>query len=155
MPRRGKISKRDIIPDPKYNDKIVAKFMSYMMRGGKKGLAEKILYDALDIVGEKTKEDPLKQFKKAVDNIKPMIEVKSRRVGGATYQVPIEVRPDRKLALALRWLVIYSKQRSEKTMVEKISGELLDALNNKGGAIKKKEEVHKMAANKAFAHYRW
>ncbi len=156
MPRKGNVPKRDVLPDPKHNDKVIAKLINKLTSDGKKSKAEKIIYGALDTVEEKTKTESIKVFKKALENIKPVLEVKSRRVGGATYQVPVEVRPDRKLSLALRWLVGYAKARSEKSMVEKLAGELIDASNSKGGAVKKKEDVHKMAeANKAFAHYRW
>lgn len=144
------------MPDPKFNDKVVTKLVNKLTSDGKKSKAEGILYGAFDVIEEKTKTEPIKVFKKALDNIRPMLEVKSRRVGGATYQVPVEVRPDRKLSLALRWLVSYSTARSEKSMIEKLAGELIDASNNKGASVKKKEDVHKMAeANKAFAHYRW
>ncbi len=156
MPRKGTVPKRDILPDPKYNDKVVAKLINKLTRDGKKSKAETILYGALDAIGERAKTEPMKVFKKALDNIKPAVEVKSRRVGGATYQVPVEVRPERKLSLALRWLVGYAEMRGEKSMKEKLAAELLDASGGKGGAVKKKEDVHKMAeANKAFAHYRW
>ncbi len=156
MPRRREVKKRDIIPDPKYRDVLVQKFINRMMLDGKKSLAEKIFYQAMDEIEKKAKEDPLKVFKKAVENIKPMIEVKSRRVGGATYQVPVEVRSGRRTSLALRWIVKYTRTRGERGMVKKLAGELLDAANNKGASIKKKEDTHKMAeANKAFAHYRW
>ena len=156
MPRRREVKKRDIIPDSKYRDVLVQKFINRMMLNGKKSLAEKIFYQAMDEIEKKAKEDPLKVFKKAVENIKPMIEVKSRRVGGATYQVPVEVRSARRTSLALRWIVKYTRTRGERGMVKKLAGELLDAANNKGASIKKKEDTHKMAeANKAFAHYRW
>jgi len=156
MARKGIVAKREIFPDPKYNDPTVAKFINTLMRWGKKSVAERVLYSALDIIKEKTKTDPLKVLKKAMDNTRPALEVKSRRVGGATYQVPVEVRPERKLALALRWIVTFAKQRPERGMVEKLAAELIDASNSKGAAVKKKEDVHKMAeANKAFAHYRW
>jgi small subunit ribosomal protein S7 len=156
MPRKGNVPKRDVLPDPKFNDKVIAKLINKLTSDGKKSKAEKIIYGALESVEEKTKTESMKVFKKALENIKPILEVKSRRVGGATYQVPVEVRPDRKLSLALRWLVGYAKARSEKSMVEKLAGELIDASNSKGGSVKKKEDVHKMAeANKAFAHYRW
>jgi small subunit ribosomal protein S7 len=156
MPRRREIKKREVLPDPKYHDPLVAKFMNGIMRRGKKSVAESIFYGALNIIQEKTQSDPMKAFKQAMDNVKPLIEVRPRRVGGATYQVPVEVRPERKLALSIRWIIGYAKQRAEKTMKEKLSGELLDAANNRGAAIKKKEDTHKMAeANKAFAHYRW
>ena len=156
MPRRREVTKREILPDPKYKNSLVAKFVNNVMRRGKKSVAERILYGALDIIQERAKEDPLKLFEKSVGNVKPIIEVKSRRVGGATYQVPTEVRPERRTALAIRWLINYAKERSEKSMEEKLAGELIDAANNRGGAVKKREDVHKMAeANKAFAHYRW
>jgi small subunit ribosomal protein S7 len=156
MPRKGNVPKRDVLPDPKFNDKVVAKLINKLTSDGKKSKAEKIIYGALESVEEKTKTESMKVFKKALENIKPALEVKSRRVGGSTYQVPVEVRPDRKLSLALRWLVGYAKARSEKSMTEKLAGELIDASNSKGGSVKKKEDVHKMAeANKAFAHYRW
>ncbi len=156
MPRRREVPKREILPDPKYHDKLVAKFINGIMRKGKKSLAERILYGAFDLIEQRTKEDPLELFKKAVENVKPVLEVRSRRVGGATYQVPTEVRPERRTALSIRWIVSYAKQRPEKTMIERLAGELIDAANNRGAAIKKKEDTHRMAeANKAFAHYRW
>jgi len=156
MPRRREVIKREIPPDPKYKNILLARFINNVMRRGKKSSAERILYRALEIVQERTKEDPLKIFEKSVSNVKPVIEVKSRRVGGATYQVPTEVRPERRIALAIRWLINYAQERSEKSMEEKLAAELLDAANNRGGAIKKRDDVHKMAeANKAFAHYRW
>ena len=156
MPRRREVPKRKITPDPKYHDKTVAKFINVLMYGGEKSKAEKIIYIALDLIGERGGDDPLVMFKKALDNVKPLVEVKSRRVGGATYQVPIEVRPERRSALAMRWLINYSRSRSERTMAERLANELLDASQNRGAAIKKKEDTHKMAdANKAFAHYRW
>jgi small subunit ribosomal protein S7 len=156
MPRRREVRKREILPDPKYHDVLISKFINGIMRRGKKSLGEGIFYGALDIIKEKTRSDPLKIFNQAMDNVKPLIEVRPRRVGGATYQVPVEVRPTRKMALAIRWVIGFSKQRSEKTMAEKLSAELIDAANNRGAAIKKKEDTHKMAeANKAFAHYRW
>jgi small subunit ribosomal protein S7 len=156
MPRRRVAEKREILPDPKYNSKVVSKFMTALMQGGKKSTAESICYGAFDIIREKTGNDPLKVFKAALENVKPVVEVKARRVGGATYQVPIEIRPQRRMALASRWLIGYSRGRSEKTMKERLAGELLDAFNNTGSSIKKKEDTHKMAeANKAFAHYRW
>jgi small subunit ribosomal protein S7 len=156
MPRKGNVPKREVAADPKFSDKVIARLVNKLIEDGKKSKAEGILYGALDIIGDKTKTEPLKVFKKAIDNVKPVLEVKSRRVGGATYQVPVEVRPERKLSLALRWLVTYSRGRGEKSMTEKLAAELIDASNGKGGAVKKKEEVHKMAeANKAFAHYRW
>jgi len=156
MPRRREVIKREIPPDPKHKNLLAARFINNIMRRGKKSLAERILYRALEIIQERTKEDPLKIFEKSVSNVKPVIEVKSRRVGGATYQVPTEVRPERRTALAIRWLITYAQERSEKSMEEKLAAELLDAANNRGGAIKKRDDVHKMAeANKAFAHYRW
>lgn len=156
MPRRRVAEKRDILPDPKYNSKIVSKFINVMLEDGKKSIAERIFYGAFDIIKEKTGQDPLKVFKAALDNVKPVIEVKPRRVGGATYQVPVEIRPQRRTALALRWIIKYARERNEKTMKERLAGELLDAFNNTGASIKKKEDTHRMAeANKAFAHYRW
>ena len=156
MPRRRVVQKRDILPDPKYNDKLVAKFINSIMRSGKKSNAESILYRSFDMIQEKTKQDPLKVFKQAIENIKPILEVRSRRVGGATYQVPVEVRYERRQSLAFRWLLSFSKKRGEKCMHDKLGMEILDAANNRGASIKKKEDTHKMAeANKAFAHYRW
>lgn len=156
MPRRRVVVRREILPDPKYKNILVAKFINCIMRRGKKSVAERILYRALEIIKERTNEDPLKLFEKSINNVKPILEVRSRRVGGATYQVPTEVRPERRTALAIRWLITYAKERAEKSMEEKLAAELIDAANNRGGAIKKKEDVHKMAeANKAFAHYRW
>ncbi len=156
MARRRSAQKREIIPDPKYKDKLVAKFMSNLMFDGKKSLAEKIFYGAMDLIQEKVDEDPLGIFKKAIENVKPTLEVKSRRVGGATYQVPIEVRSDRKQALAIRWLISHARARTERTMMERLAYELIDAANKRGNTVKKKEDVHRMAeANKAFAHYRW
>jgi small subunit ribosomal protein S7 len=156
MPRRRVVEKRKILPDPKFQDRVVAKFINNLMRQGKKSTGEKIIYGAFAVVENRLKDDPLKVFKKALDNVKPVVEVKSRRVGGATYQVPVEVRQDRRTALAMRWLIDYSKARGEKTMTEKLAGEILDAANNRGNAVKKREDTHKMAeANKAFAHYRW
>ena len=156
MPRRAEVPKREVLPDPVYNSQLVSKFVNAIMLDGKKSVAERILYDALEIVGEQTGEDPMKIFKKAVDSVKPAVEVKSRRVGGSTYQVPVEVRPNRRLALSFRWLLESSKRRGEKTMKQKLAGELMDAAENRGAAIKKREDTHRMAeANKAFAHYRW
>ncbi|UCD71152.1 MAG: 30S ribosomal protein S7 [Syntrophobacterales bacterium] len=156
MPRRREVPKRTILPDPKYHDLLVAKFINAIMRKGKKSVAEKILYRSFDIISEKTKGDPITIFKQAIDNVKPMIEVKPRRVGGATYQVPVEVRARRKTALAIRWIITYARQRPEIKMEEALSAELIDAANRRGAAIKKREDTHKMAeANKAFAHYRW
>jgi len=156
MPRRREVPKRKILPDPKYQDRLVAKLINVVMKGGKKGTAEQIVYGAMTTIEEKTKEEPLKLFRKALDNLKPVLEVKSRRVGGASYQVPVEVRPERRTALALRWLVEYSAERGERSTKEKLAHELMDAANNRGNAVKKRDDVHKMAeANKAFAHYRW
>ena len=156
MSRRREVPKRRIIPDPKFKDKLVAKFTNSLMIGGKKATAEGILYGAFDVIAERFKEDAIEVFRKALDNVKPKLEVKSRRVGGATYQVPVEVRPERRVALAMRWLVTYSRSRGEKTMRERLAGELVDAAQNRGNAVKKKDDTHKMAeANKAFAHYRW
>ena len=156
MPRRREVEKRKILPDPKYQDRVVAKFVNNLMRKGKKSTGERIIYGAFDQVEQKLKDDPLKIFKKALDNVKPVVEVKSRRVGGATYQVPVEVRQDRRVALAIRWLITASRARSERTMMERLSNELMDAAQQRGTAIKKREDTHKMAeANKAFAHYRW
>ena len=156
MPRRREVPKRRITPDPKFNDRLVAKFVNVLMSGGKKSTAERILYKALDFLGERGGEDPLTVFKKALDNVKPMLEVKSRRVGGATYQVPVEVRFERRTALAMRWLATYAKGRGERTMAERLAGEMLEAAQGRGNAVKKKDDTHKMAeANKAFAHYRW
>jgi len=156
MPRRREVPKREVTPDPKFGDKTVSKFICRLMLSGKKSVAERILYGAFDIIEEKTKEDPLQAFKKAVDNVKPGVEVKARRVGGATYQVPVEVRPERRSALGMKWLVSYARERSERTMRERLAGELMDAVNERGGAFKRKEEMHRMAeANRAFAHYRW
>ncbi len=156
MPRKGPIPKREILPDPLYNSRLVARFINRLMYDGKKGAAEKIMYRSLEILAEKTGEEPIKAFEKAMENVKPNTEVKSRRVGGATYQVPMEVRAERQFALAIRWLITYSRQRGEKSMVSKLSAEFIDAFNNRGGAVKKKEDVHRMAdANRAFAHFRW
>ena len=156
MPRRRIVAKREILPDPLYNSQLVTKFVNTVMERGKKSLAEGILYGALNKVAEKTQDDPMKTFKKAIENVKPALEVKSRRVGGSTYQVPVEVRPNRRTSLAIRWLIDYANQRGEKTIREKLAAELLDAANLRGGAVKKKDDTHKMAeANKAFAHYRW
>lgn len=156
MGRKKVVSRREILPDPKFNDLVVAKFVNTLMGDGKKSVAEKVLYSSLDLLQKKTNDDPLKVFKKALENLKPVVEVKSRRVGGATYQVPVEVKPARRQSLASRWLIEYASARQEKSMEEKLAAEILDALANRGGAIKKREDVHKMAeANKAFAHYRW
>ena len=156
MPRRGHVPTREILPDPMYNDVRVTKLVNNIMLDGKKGIAQKICYDAFDIIKAKTSEDPLEVFNKALDNTMPLLEVKARRVGGANYQVPIEVRPERRQTLALRWLVQFSRKRSERTMKERLAGELMDASNEAGGAYRKKEEMHRMAdANRAFAHFRW
>ncbi len=156
MPRKGFIPKRDVLPDPIYNDKVVTKLINKLMLSGKKGAAQKICYEAFDIVKQKTGKDPLEVFELAMNNIMPVLEVKARRVGGATYQVPIEVRPDRRQTLGLRWLVDFARKRNEKTMRERLAGEILDASNNAGSSVKKREDTHKMAeANRAFAHYRW
>lgn len=156
MPRRGHIQKRDVLPDPIYNDKIVTKLINNIMLSGKKGVAQKICYEAFDIVKEKSGKDPLEVFRDAMNNVMPVLEVKARRVGGATYQVPMEVRPERRQTLGLRWLTSYARARGERTMKERLAGEILDAANSLGGAFKKKEETHKMAdANRAFAHFRW
>ena len=157
MPRRGTVPKRDVLPDPLYNSALVTKFINSMMHGGKRATSQRIMYGAFNVVQAKTQEDPLKVFKKAVDNVKPSLEVKSRRVGGSNYQVPIEVNPNRRLSLSIRWLVGYARSRGDgKTMQEKLANELLDAANLRGGAVKKREDTHRMAeANKAFAHYRW
>jgi small subunit ribosomal protein S7 len=156
MPRRRVVAKRVILPDPKFKDRLVAKFINSLMYQGKKGVGEQIFYGAMDIIADKTKNDPIRVFKKAMDNIKPIIEVKARRVGGSTYQVPIEVRSDRREALGIRWLIRYARARGEKSMRDKLAAEIIDAFNAKGAAVKKREETHRMAeANKAFAHYRW
>jgi len=156
MPRKGEVKRREVLSDPKYHDRLVAKFVNSMMSDGKKSTAERILYGALDQVAERAKEDALTVFKRCLDQVKPQVEVRSRRVGGATYQVPVEVRPQRRLSLAMRWIVQHARARPEKSMVAKLAGEIVDAANNRGGAMKKKEDTHRMAeANKAFAHYRW
>ena len=156
MPRRGSIAKRDVLPDPLYNSKLVTRLINNIMVDGKRGVAQKIVYSAFDIIREKTGKDPLEVFEQALENIMPLLEVKARRVGGATYQVPIEVRPDRRQTLGLRWLTTYSRTRSERTMRERLAGEIMDAVNGNGNAAKKREDTHKMAeANKAFAHYSW
>ena len=156
MPRRGRIAKRDVLPDPLYNSKLVTRLINNIMYDGKKGVAQKIVYGAFDIVHEKTGKEALEVFEEAMENIMPVLEVKARRVGGATYQVPMEVRPERRQTVGLRWITTYSRNRSEKTMKERLAGEILDAVNGNGGAVKKREDTHKMAeANKAFAHYRW
>jgi small subunit ribosomal protein S7 len=156
MPRRREVPERVIVPDAKYNSKLVSKFIKSIMKDGKKSIAESMLYDAMDIIGKKTNEPAIKIFEQALENVKPMIEVKSRRVGGSTYQVPTEIRPSRRTALGIRWIISFARKRSEKGMVNKLSAELLDAANKRGASVKKKEDTHKMAeANKAFAHYRW
>lgn len=156
MPRRGSASKREVLADPMYNSTVVTKLINQVMYDGKRGTAQKICYEAFDIIKEKTEKDPLETFEQALNNIMPVLEVKARRVGGATYQVPIEIRPERRQTLGLRWLVKYSRERSERTMSQRLANEILDALNSTGNAFKKKEDTHKMAdANKAFAHYRW
>ena len=156
MSRRHRAEKREIIPDPKYKNEVVTKFMNSVMHDGKKSVAEAIVYGAMGLIETKTKQDPLGVFRSALDNVMPQIEVRSRRVGGATYQVPVEVRPDRRQALAIRWLLTAARGRNEKTMTEKLSGELLDAASNRGVAVKRREDTHRMAdANKAFSHYRW
>ncbi len=155
MPRRREVPERPVIPDSKYNSKLVSRFIKTIMRDGKKSLAESILYDSFDIIEKKTNESPLKIFEKALENVKPMIEVKSRRVGGSTYQVPTEIRPSRRTALGIRWVIGLARKRSERSMANKLAGELMDAANKRGASVKKKEDTHKMAeANKAFAHYR-
>ena len=156
MPRRGNVAKRDVLQDPVYNSKLVTRLINNVMLDGKKGVAQKIVYGAFEIVAEKTGKDALEAFEEAMENIMPVLEVKARRVGGATYQVPMEVRPERRQTLGLRWLTTYSRARNEKTMKERLAGEIMDAINSTGGAFKKKEETHRMAeANKAFAHYRY
>jgi small subunit ribosomal protein S7 len=156
MPRKAHIVKREIVPDPVHDSTLLSKFVNCMMYGGKKSTAQRIVYGSFGIIQEKTQDDPLKLFKKAIENVKPVLEVKSRRVGGSTYQVPVEVSPNRRTSLSIRWILLYSRARGEKSMVEKLAGELIDAANNRGNSIKKKEDTHRMAeANKAFAHYRW
>jgi small subunit ribosomal protein S7 len=156
MPRKGKVPKRDVLPDPKYHSKLITKFVNGIMWEGKKSVAEGILYGALEIINRKLNEDPVKVFERAVDNVRPVLEVRSRRVGGSTYQVPVEIRPERRQALAIRWLIKYARGRGEKNMREKLAAEFMEAAGNKGSSVKKKEDTHKMAeANKAFAHYRW
>ncbi|MCQ2460941.1 MAG: 30S ribosomal protein S7 [Clostridia bacterium] len=156
MPRRGQIAKRDVLPDPLYNSKLVTRLINNVMLDGKKGVAQRIVYDAFDIIKEKTGREPLEVFEEAMENVMPLLEVKARRIGGATYQVPIEVRPERRQTLGLRWITLFSRQRSERTMKERLANEILDAINESGGAFKRKEEMHRMAeANKAFAHFRY
>ncbi len=162
MPRKGEVAKRQVLPDPKYTDapgdvrRRITKFVNVVMEDGKKAVAEGIVYGAMDLVAERAKDDPLKVWERALGNVRPRVEVKSRRVGGSTYQVPVDVRPDRSLALGMRWLVEYARERNEKTMIDRLANEIVDAAQNRGNAVKKREDVHKMAdANKAFAHYRW
>lgn len=156
MPRRGAVPKRETLPDPIYQSELVSRFINKIMRDGKKGLAQSIMYGALDIIREKTGKDPMEVFEAAINNVMPVLEVRARRVGGSNYQVPVEVRPERRRTLAIRWLVNYARQRGEKTMAQRLAAELMDAANNTGAAVKKKEDTHRMAeANKAFAHYRW
>ncbi|NMB95603.1 MAG: 30S ribosomal protein S7 [Clostridiaceae bacterium] len=156
MPRKGHVPKREVLPDPIYNSKVVTKFINQLMLNGKKGLAQRIVYGAFDIIKEKTGKDPIEVFEEALNNVMPVLEVKARRVGGATYQVPMEVRPERRQTLGIRWLVNYARLRGERTMKERVAAEILDAVNGLGGSFKKKEDTHKMAeANRAFAHYRW
>ncbi len=156
MPRRRVVAKREILPDPVYNSQLVTRFINCVLKKGKKSTAEGIFYGALDIIQQRTQDDPVKVFKRAVDNVKPQLEVKSRRVGGSTYQVPIEVPPNRQLSLSIRWLIDHARARGEKSMTDKLAGEFMDAANNRGGAVKKKDDTHRMAeANKAFSHYRW
>ncbi|BBM00795.1 MULTISPECIES: 30S ribosomal protein S7 [Microbulbifer] len=156
MPRRRVVAKREVLPDPKFGNVTLAKFMNHVMISGKKSVAERIVYGALDTISEKLNKDPIEVFEESLENIAPMVEVKSRRVGGATYQVPVEVRPSRRTALAMRWLVEFSRKRGEKSMAQRLANEMIDAAQNKGGAVKKREDVHRMAeANKAFSHYRF
>ena len=156
MPRRGNIAKRDVLADPIYNSKMVTRLVNSVMLDGKKGVAQKIVYEAFDIIREKTGKEPLEVFEAAMENVMPVLEVKARRVGGATYQVPMEVRPERRQTLGLRWITLYSRQRSERTMKERLANEIIDAVNSTGSAFKKREDTHKMAeSNKAFAHFRW
>ena len=156
MPRRGNVPKREVLPDPMYNSVLVTKLVNSVMLDGKKGVAQKVVYDAFDIIKEKTGKEPLEVFEAAMENVMPVLEVKARRVGGATYQVPMEVRPERRQTLGLRWITLYSRQRSERTMKERLANEIIDAVNSTGSAFKKREDTHKMAeANKAFAHFRW
>jgi small subunit ribosomal protein S7 len=156
MPRRREVTKRETIPDPKFGNKMVARFINNLLRQGKKSAAERIFYGAIAIIAERTKDDPIKTFEKALDMVRPSVEVKSRRVGGSTYQVPVEIRPDRRAALSIRWLINYAQNRGEKGMMAKLAAELLDAAQGRGSSVKKREDTHRMAeANKAFAHYRW
>ena len=156
MPRKGHVAKRDVLPDPIYNSKLVSRLINNIMQDGKKGTAQTIVYKAFDIIAEKTGREPMEVFEEAIENIMPVLEVKARRIGGANYQVPVEVRPERRITLGLRWLVQYSRSRGEKTMEQRLANEIIDAANNTGASVKKREDTHKMAeANKAFAHYRW
>ena len=156
MPRKGHVAKRDVLPDPIYNSKLVSRLINNIMQDGKKGTAQTILYNAFDLIAEKTGREPMEVFEEAIENIMPVLEVKARRIGGANYQVPVEVRPERRITLGLRWLVQYSRSRREKTMEQRLANEIIDAANNTGASVKKREDTHKMAeANKAFAHYRW
>ena len=156
MPRRGNVPKRDVLPDSVYGSKVLTKFINQVMYDGKRGTAQEIVYGAFDIISSKTGKDPMEVFAQALENVKPVLEVKARRVGGSTYQVPMEIRPERRQTLAIRWLVMFARKRGEKTMVERVAAELMDAYNNTGNSIKRKEDMHRMAeANKAFAHYRW
>ena len=156
MPRKGHVAKRDVLPDPIYNSKLVSRLINNIMQDGKKGTAQTILYNAFDIIAEKTGREPMEVFEEAIENMMPVLEVKARRIGGANYQVPVEVRPERRITLGLRWLVQYSRSRGEKTMEQRLANEIIDAANNTGASVKKREDTHKMAeANKAFAHYRW
>ena len=156
MPRKGHVAKRDVLPDPIYSSKLVSRLINNIMQDGKKGTAQTILYNAFDIISEKTGREPMEVFEEAIENIMPVLEVKARRIGGANYQVPVEVRPERRITLGLRWLVQYSRSRGEKTMEQRLANEIIDAANNTGASVKKREDTHKMAeANKAFAHYRW
>ena len=156
MPRKGHVAKRDVLPDPIYNSKLVSRLINNIMQDGKKGTAQTILYNAFDIIAEKTGREPMEVFEEAIENIMPVLEVKARRIGGANYQVPVEVRPERRITLGLRWLVQYSRSRGEKTMEQRLANEIIDAANNTGASVKNREDTHKMAeANKAFAHYRW
>ena len=156
MPRKGHVAKRDVLPDPIYNSKLVSRLINNIMQDGKKGTAQTILYNAFDIIAQKTGREPMEVFEEAIENIMPVLEVKARRIGGANYQVPVEVRPERRITLGLRWLVQYSRSRGEKTMEQRLANEIIDAANNTGASVKKREDTHKMAeANKAFAHYRW
>ena len=156
MPRKGHVAKRDVLPDPIYNSKLVSRLINNIMQDGKKGTAQTILYNAFDLIAEKTGREPMEVFEEAIENIMPILEVKARRIGGANYQVPVEVRPERRITLGLRWLVQYSRSRGEKTMEQRLANEIIDAANNTGASVKKREDTHKMAeANRAFAHYRW